>query len=92
MMTDRTGGISIVGGNEVVTMGEEIDRGDGVGKVELLGGGVCSGNHKSVCSVERGQVVHPGVVMFDWRVVEDKGQDDKVAADVKEEELMMYNK
>ena len=28
---------------EEVTTGEEIDKGDGVEKEELLGGGVCSG-------------------------------------------------
>ena len=66
--TERTGGISIVGGGEEVTTGEEIDRGDGVGKEELLGGGVCSGSQSSTCSAERGQVVHPGVVMLEGRV------------------------
>ena len=50
---DRTGGISIVGRGEDVTTGE-IDKEDEVGKAEPLGGGVCLGNHRSVCPVERG--------------------------------------
>ena len=41
---ERTGEISIVGGGEEVTMGGEMDRGDRVGKEELLGGRVCSGS------------------------------------------------
>ena len=44
MSTERTGGISIVDGGEDVTIGEEIDRGDGVGKAGPLGSGVCSGS------------------------------------------------
>ena len=54
MSTERTGGISKVGGGEKVTTGGEIDRGDGVGKEEPLGGGVYSGSQSSLCSVERG--------------------------------------
>ena len=53
MSMDRTRGISIVDGGEAVTMSEEIDKGDGVGKEELLGGGVYSGNQSLVCLVER---------------------------------------
>ena len=51
MLTERTGRISIVDGGEVVTTGEKIDRGDGVGKEELLGGRVCSESHSSMHSV-----------------------------------------
>ena len=78
-----TGGISIVGGDE------EIAKGDGAGNVELLGNGVCSGSQGLVCLEGRGQVVHPGVATLDGRVVEDVGQEDRVAVDVREEELMM---
>ena len=53
MLTERTWGISIVGGDKKVIMGEEMDRGDGVGKEEPLGGGVCSGSQSSTCSEER---------------------------------------
>ena len=44
MSTERTGGISIVGG------GEEIAKGDGVGNEELLGEGVYLGNQGSACA------------------------------------------
>ena len=54
MLTERMGGISIIGGGKEVTSGEEIDRGDRVGKEELLDGRVCSGSQSSVHSVERG--------------------------------------
>ena len=91
MSMDRMEGISIVGRGEEVVSGE-IDKGDRVGKTELLGGGVCLGNHRLACSVKSGRVVHPGVVMFDERVVGGKGQKDKVMVDVREGELMMYNR
>ena len=68
MLTERMGGISIVDGGKEVTIEEEIDRGDGVGKEELLGGRVYSGIYGSMFSVERGQVVHPGVAIVDGRV------------------------
>ena len=44
MLTERTGGISIVVGDE------EMAKGDGVGKEELLGEGVCLGNQGSACA------------------------------------------
>ena len=53
MSTERTGGISIVGRGEAVTIGEEIDKGDRVGKEEPLGGGVCSGIQSSAHSVRK---------------------------------------
>ena len=89
MLTERIGGISIVDGGEDVTT-REIVKGDEVGKAEPLGGGMCSGNHRSAHSMRRGQVVHLEVVMFDGRIVEDEGQEDKVVVDVREQELMMY--
>ena len=86
--TERTGGISTVGGGKAVTIDKEIDRGDGIGKVGLLGGGVCSGNQSSACLIERRWVVYPGVVTLEGRVVEDKGHEDRVTVEVNEEELM----
>ena len=69
MSMERTGGISIVGGREEVTTGEERDRGDGVGNSGLLGGGVCSGSQSLACSVgKKRREVHPGVVTLDGRV------------------------
>ena len=53
MLTERTEGISIVDRGEEVTTGD-IDKGDRVGKEELLGGRVCSGIQSSACSVGRG--------------------------------------
>ena len=89
---DRTEGISIVGG-EVVTTDDERDRGDGVGKAELLGSGVCLGSQSSACSVRKKRwEVHPGVAMFEGRVAGDEGQEDKMVVDVKDGELMMYDK
>ena len=64
-LTERMGGISIVGGDE------EIAKGDGAGKEVLLGEGVCFGNQSSNCA-GRGQVVHPGVATFEGRVSGDK--------------------
>ena len=43
-----------------------------MGNRELLGSGVCSGDHSLACSVERGQVVHPEVVMLEGRVLEEE--------------------
>ena len=83
MLTERTGGISIVGGDE------EISKGDRVGKVELLGDGVCLGNQGSTCS-GREQVVHPGVATLDRRVAGDEEREVRVAVDVKDRELMTF--
>ena len=89
--TERTGGISTVGGGEEVTTGEEIDRGDGVGKEEPLGGGVCLGIQSLTFSVERGWVVHSRVVMVEERVFGDKEQEVRVVVDVKEGELIVFD-
>ena len=51
MLTERTGGISIVVGGEAVTMEGETEVGDRVGKEVLLGEGVCRGNQSSIDSV-----------------------------------------
>ena len=48
---ERMEGISIAGGGEDVATGDEMDRGDGVRKEELLDGRVYSGNQSSACSV-----------------------------------------
>ena len=67
------GEISTVGGGEEVTMEDKMDRGDGVGKVELLGGEVCLGSQSLACSVgERRWEVHLGVVTTDGRVSGDE--------------------
>ena len=51
---------------------------------------MCLGNQRVVCLVERRWEVHPGVMMFDGKVVGDEGQEDRVAVNVKEGELMMF--
>ena len=53
MSMDRTGGISIVGGEEMLATEEEIGNGDGTGKSDLFEDKVCSGNKRVACSVER---------------------------------------
>ena len=68
MLTERTGGISIVDRGEEVTTGGEIDRGDGVGKEEPLDSGICLGCQSSTHSEERECVAHPGVDTLDERV------------------------
>ena len=66
-------GLVQVGRGEAVATGEEIDRGDRVGKVELLGGGVCSGSQISAYSVGKKMwEVHLGVAMLDGRVSGDE--------------------
>ena len=88
-MTDRTGGISIVVGEEILAMDEEeIGKGGSVGRSDLLRDGVCSGSQRVVCLMERGWVVHPGVVMLEGKVVGDEGQEDRVTVEVSEGELM----
>ena len=82
MLIDRMGGISIVQGDEVTAKGEE------EGKLDLFGDGVAPGNQKVVVSVERIWVVQPGVATLEGSVVDDEGQEDKVAVDVKDGELM----
>ena len=83
MLTKRTGGISIVGGDE------EMFKGDRTGNIELLGDGVCCGNQGSACA-GRGRVVHPGVATLEGRVFGDEERDIKVAVEVKEGELMIF--
>ena len=53
MSTERTGGISIVGGGEDVTTDEEKDKGNRVGKSGLVGDGVCSGSQSLAHLVEK---------------------------------------
>ena len=90
MSTDRTGGISIVGRGEIVTTSEEIDRGDRLGRVELLGGGVCLEHQSLVCLVEKKrQEVYPGVVTFDGSIAGEEGQEDRMVVEVRGRELMM---
>ena len=75
MLTERTGGISMTGGEE------EIAKGDRAGNVELLGDGVCIGNQGLVCSGRR-WVVYSGVVTFEGRVLGEEVQEVKVAVEV----------
>ena len=73
MSTKRIGWIFIVGGGEDVATGEDMDRGDGVGKAELLGGGVYLGSQSSACSVgKKRQEVHLGVATMEGRVSGDE--------------------
>ena len=89
MLTERTGGISIVGRDEDVTTGEEKDRGDRVGKSGLLDSGVCLGSQSSVRSMGKKRwEVHPRVATMDGRVSGDEEREVRVAVDVKEEELI----
>ena len=76
MSTNKMGGISTVDGGEKVTTGEEIDKGDGVGKVELLDGRVCSESHSSACLIrmKRGEV-HPEVTTLEDKVAVDDRQE-----------------
>ena len=93
MLTKRMEGISIVGGDEDVTTGEDMDRGDRVGKSELLGGGVCSGSQSSVYSVgKKRQEVYPGVTTTDRRVSGEEEREVKVVVAVKEGELIVCDK
>ena len=86
-------GISIVDGDKEVTTGEEMDRRDGVRKVELPCSRVCLGSQSSAHSVEKKrQEVHPGVATLDGRVSGDEEQEVKVVMDVKERELILYDK
>ena len=89
--TERTEGISIVGGGEDVTMEEEIDRGDRVGNIELLGDRVCLENQGSMFSEGMERVAHPGVATLDGRVSGEEVQEVKVVVEVREGELMMFD-
>ena len=93
MLTERMGGISIVGRGETVATREEIDRGGGVGTSGLLGSGVCSESQSLVCSVEKKRwEVHLEVVTIDRRVSGDEEQEVRVVVFVREGELMMFDK
>ena len=81
--TERTGGISIVVGDE------DIGKGDGVGNEVLLGEGVCFGNQGLIFSEGMGRVVHPGVATLDGRVSGEEVREVKVAVEVKDGELIL---
>ena len=92
MSTERIRGISSVGRGEDVTTGEEVNKGGGAGKSELLGEGVCLGSQSSARSVGKKRwEVHSGVATLDGRVLEDEEQEVKVAVVVNEGELMMFD-
>ena len=67
-----------------------MDAGDGVGKEELLGEGVCLGCQSSMGSVGRGRVVHPGVATLEGRVFGEEEQEVKMAVDVKDREFIVF--
>ena len=63
----------MIGGGENVTTRGEIDKEDGVGKAELLDGGVCSGCQSLAHSMGKKRwEVHPRVVTLDRRVLDDE--------------------
>ena len=69
---ERIGRISMVGRKDVTT-GEDRDKGDRVGKEELIGSGVCLGSQSSVHSVEeRRWEVQPRVTILDERASGDE--------------------
>ena len=66
---ERMGGISRVGGGEMVATGDKKDKGDGVGKSGPLGGGMYSGSQSSAHSVGKKRwEVHLGVATLEGRV------------------------
>ena len=73
MLTDRMGRISTIGGGEEVVMGEEMEKGDRVGKSDLLDDGVCAEYQRVACLVEKRQEVHLGVVTLDGSVAGEEG-------------------
>ena len=77
MLTDRIRGISVVVEDRMLAIDEEMGKGDRVEKSDLFGDGVCSGNQRIACSVEREWEVHPGVATLESKVAGDKGQEDK---------------
>ena len=74
-----------------MTTGGETEAGEGMGKEVLLGEGVCLDNQSSTGSAGRGRVVHPGVATLDGRVSGEEEREVKVAVDVRERELMMFD-
>ena len=81
----------MVDGGKVVTMRGEIDRGDGVGKEEPPGGRVCSGSQSLTCSEERERVAHLEVATLEGSILGEEEQEVKVAVDVKDGELIVFN-
>ena len=83
----------MVGGGENVTTGREIDKGDGVRKVELLDGGVCSECQSLAHSMRKKRwEVHPRVAALDRRVLDDKEREVRVAVFVREGELIVCSR
>ena len=81
--TERTGGISIVVGEE------EMGAGDSIGNEVLLGEGVYLGNQGSIFSEGIEHVAHPGVATLDGRVSGDEVREVSVAVEVKDGELIL---
>ena len=65
--------------------------GEEVGNEVLLGEGVCLGNQGSMFSEGMEHVAHPGVATLDGRVSGEEVQEVKVAVEVREGELMMFD-
>ena len=65
--------------------------GEGIGKEVLLGEGVYLGNHGSMFSEGIERVAHPGVATLDGRVSGDEVRDGKVAVEVKDGELIVFD-
>ena len=74
----------------MVITGEEMDKGDGVGKEEPLGSGVCSGSQSPMDSVGRRRAVHLGVATLEGRVLGEEEREVRVAVDVMDGELMTF--
>ena len=66
-------------------------RGGGIGKEVLLGEGVYLGNQGLMFSEGMERVAHPGVATLDGRVSGEEVREVKVAVEVREGELMMFD-
>ena len=63
--------------------------GEGEGKLNLLGDRVAVGNQRFLKVLERVQAPHPGVTTLEGSISENKVQEERVAVEVREGELMM---
>ena len=88
---DRTVGISIVCGDEVMAKdeGRGIGMGKGEGKSKWLRDSMELGIQRTANSVDRSWEVQPVVATLEDRVAGDKRQEERVVIEVKERELML---
>ena len=92
-LIERIRGISIVGGGEEVTTGEDIDKGNRVGKEEPLGSRVYSDIQSLADSVgKKRQEVHLEMTILEGRVSRDEKREVRVAVEVREGELIVCDK